>query len=207
MGIFDWLKRDPESKGMVRRRAVVIPHLPNVETMSNSIENTSSADGVSTLGLTVRLLEPGESASAIGAQYPRLPVIGVVPTSPLPEGCQRVHVNAPNWVHLMVRQEWYVYREHAEIPVWFDPKRNRIWRVDKDRLIEELLPEKPHAKALYDEYGLTGLPKEANETPGHVMNATQSMEGFIETTLSGASKIIAETGLSDLNPFDKKRED
>lgn len=202
MNLFGWLKRDPESKGMVRGRAVVIPHLPNVETISNSVESNFSADSISTLGVTVRLLKPDESAASVGSHYPRLPVTGLIRTSPIPEGCQRLHVNIPNWMHLKIRQERYVFKEHAEVPVWVDPKKDRIWRIDRDRLIEELLPERPHGLELYEKYGMSGIPDGAIKGAGMTMNATASLEGFVTTIFEGAADVVRETALKDLkNPF------
>lgn len=140
---------------MVRARAVVIPHAPSSEMVTNSVESNFSAESVSTLGVTVRLLKPGESAATVGSQYPRLPATGIIRTTPTPDGCQRLHVNVPNWIHLMVRQERYVNKMHADIPVWFDPSKDRIWKIDKDRLIEEQQPNRTRGIELWNKYGMT----------------------------------------------------
>lgn len=189
---------------MVRARAVVIPHLPNVEVTTGSVENTSSADSISTIGVTVRLLKQGESAASVGSQYPRLPITGVIRTTPVPEGCQRLHVNIPNWMHLQIRQERYVFEEHAEIPVWVDPKKDRIWRIDRERLIEELLPERPHGLELYEKYGISGIPEDAIKGAVMTMNATTSLEGFVTTIFEGAADVVRDTALKDLkSPFSR----
>lgn len=185
---------------------MVIPHLPNVETMSNSVENTSSADSISTIGVTVRLLKPAESAANVGSQYPRLPVTGVIRTTPVPEGCQRLHVNIPNWMHLQIRQERYVFKEHAEIPVWVDPKKDRIWRIDRDRLIEELLPERPHGLEVYEKYGMAGIPVDAIRGAAMTINATASLEGFVTTIFEGAADVVRETPLNDLKNIYKTKD-
>ncbi|MBC8064956.1 MAG: hypothetical protein H7Y17_09010 [Chlorobia bacterium] len=187
MNLFGWLKRDPESKGMAPGRAVVIPHAPNVETISNSVENNSSADSVSTLGVTVRLLKPGESAQSVGSQYPRLPTTGLIRTSPLPEGCQRLHVNVPNWIHLMVRQERYIHRIHADIPVWVDPAKDRIWRIDKEKLIEEMEPLRNQAIELWERYGMTG-----GDPSMQTFSAEGDLGGLIGGLLGKVSEVAHE---------------
>lgn len=113
-------------------------------------------------------------------------------------------MNIPNWMHLQIRQERYVFKEHAEIPVWVDPKKDRIWRIDRDRLIEELLPERPHGLELYEKYGMSGIPEDAIKGAGMAVGATASMEGFFTTIFEGADDVARETGLKDLkNPFAK----
>lgn len=180
MNLFGWLKRDPEAKGMVRGRAVVIPHLPNVETVTNSVENNFSANSVSTLGVTVRRLKPGESAKSVGEQYPRLPTTGMIRTTPVPAECQRLHVNVPNWMHLMIRQERYVYRPHAEIPVWIDPAKDRIWRIDKEKLMEEMEPHRTRGVELWDKYGLTDGDPNLRVDSEEEFNLEGLAEGWVE---------------------------
>lgn len=172
MKLFGWLNKDPEAKGLERGRAVVIPHAPSSETISNSVENFSHPTSVSTLGVTVRLLKPGESAHSVGSRYPRLPISGMIRTSPLPAGCQRLYVNVPNWIHLLVRQERYIHRLHAEVPVWVDPNTGRIDQIDKECLIEELEPLRPQALEIWEKWGMTGgdpstqMPQTTSSDPG-----------------------------------------
>lgn len=156
MGFFDFLKRDPVSKGYVPGRAVAIPHYPRVESASNVIENNFSADSVSTMGVTVRLLQPEESAEAVGSQYERIPATGIQKTTNVPDGCQRLHSNVPNWVRVLVKQEGHVHKMHTEIPVWVNPVKGKIDSINKDKLIEELMPERDRGRLIYSTVGMTG---------------------------------------------------
>lgn len=164
MKLFGWFKNDPVSKGLVPGRAVAIPHYPSVESRSNVVENSSSADSISTLSVTLRLLQSGETAQAVGSQYERLPPTGVHRTTRLPASCQRLHCNCPNWVHLMVRQEGYVHKEHTEVPVWVNPTTGKIDRIDKEKLIEELEPERERAHRIFEVAGIFGK-YELTESP------------------------------------------
>jgi hypothetical protein len=157
MGFFDFFKKkDPAAKGYLSGRAVAIPHYPRVETMSNNIENNHSADSVSTMGVTVRLLQPGESAEEIGSQYDRIPATGMERTTNVPDGCQRLHSNVPNWVRVLVKQEGHVHKLHTEIPVWVNPAKGRIDCIDKEKLIEELIPERDRSRLIFTTVGMTG---------------------------------------------------
>ena len=157
MGFFDFLKRkSPAEKGYVPGRAVAIPHYPRVESASNVVENTFSADSVSTMGVTVRLLQPGETAEAVGSQYERISATGVHRTTNVPDGCQRLHANVPNWVRVLVKQEGHVHKMHTEIPVWVNPANGKIDSINKDKLIEELMPERDRGRLIYDTVGMTG---------------------------------------------------
>lgn len=157
MGLFDIFKRkSPLEKGYEPGRAVAIPHYPRVESASNVIENSFSADSVSTMGVTVRLLQPGEVAETIGSQYDRISATGIHRTTNVPEGCQRLHCNVPNWVRVLVKQEGHVHKMHTEIPVWVNPAKEKIDSIDKDKLIEELMPERDRGRLIYDTVGMTG---------------------------------------------------
>lgn len=156
MGLFDFLKKSPEAKGYLQGRAVAIPHYPRVETISNSVENNSSADSISTMSVTVRLLQSGESAEAVGSQYERISPVGFHKTTNVPEGCQRLHCNVPNWVRVLVKQEGHVHKMHTEIPVWVNPAKGRIDSVNKEKLIEELMPERDRGRLIFKTVGMTG---------------------------------------------------
>lgn len=176
MGLFDWLKKDPAAKGWVPGRAVAIPHYPRSESRSNVVENSSSANSVSTLSVTVRPLQPGDLAEEVGGQYPRLKPVGSHKTTNLPDGCQRLHVNVPNWVHLLVRQEGWVHRLHTEIPVWIDPASGQAKQIDKEKLVQELERERERATRIFDTAGMNGRLPETD--PGFAESARMSgMEG------------------------------
>lgn len=191
MKLFGWFRNDPESKGLVPGRAVAIPHYPRIEIRSSSVENNSSADSISTLSVTLRLLQSGESAREVGSKYERLPP-GIHQTTNVPEGCQRLHCNCPNWVHLLVRQEGYVYKEHTEVPVWVNPQTGKMDRIDKDKLIQELEPERERARRIFDDAGMLGSPRDAIPTPsaepvGNIGGVLEEMFGQIGLTQETAS--------------------
>jgi len=194
MKLFGWFKNDPESKGWVPGRAVAIPHYPRVESRSNAVENTSSANSVSTLSVTLRLLQPGDTAESVGSQYERLPIGVKHKTTNLPEGCYRLHCNVPNWVHLMVRQEGYVHKEHTEVPVWVNPVSGKIERIDKDKLLEELEPEKERAKHIWDEAGLFGKLDKAASTAAMADRSEDLgafVGGLVGMAASGADTVVS----------------
>ena len=203
MNLFGWLKRDPESRGMVRGRAVVIPHLPNVEMTTNSVESNFSANSVSTLGVTVRRLKPGESAVTVGEQYPRLPTTGMIRTTPVPPECQRLHVNVPNWMHLMIRQERFVYRLHAEIPVWIDPAKDKIWRIDKEKLMEEMEPYRAKGIEMWDRYGMVDGDPNMRVDSEEELGLEGLVEGWIGKVTAGVyNSAAASTTNAPSSPAD-----
>ena len=124
--------------------------------MSNVIENFNGAELVSTLAVTVCPLAEGESAEEVGGRFERFPPVGVFRTTPVPKGCARVYGNVPNWVHLLVRQTEHVHRMHTVVPVWIDPVSGRIDRMDKERLIESLMPERARGIEIYEVTGIMG---------------------------------------------------
>jgi hypothetical protein len=191
MKLFGWLKNDPGSKGLVPGRAVAIPHYPRVETLSSSVENNFSANSVSTLSVTLRLLQPGDTAEAIGSQYERLPPKMMHRTTNTPDRCQRLHCNCPNWVHLLVRQEGYVHKEHTEVPVWVNPATGKMDRIDKDKLIEELEPERERALLIWKVAGMSGpyieggaVPEEAEGVPQAASMGTPTGEDAFKPDMS-----------------------
>lgn len=171
MRLFGWLIRDPEKKGMVRGRAVAIAHNPTVEVRSNVVENSFGPDSISTLSVTVKLLKTGEFAGEVGSVYKH-----TVVNSPVPAGCTRVHCNVPNWVHVLVRQDGQMYRRNTEVPVWVNPETGKIYKVDKDKLIEELLPDKEEASYLYNNPHAIHRPGQG-ETLEDVLEAISKMVG------------------------------
>lgn len=156
MKLFGWFRRDPVSRGWVPGRAVAIPHYPRVEMRSSVVENNFSADSISTLSVTLRLLQSGETAESVGSQYERLAPTGIHHTTNTPDGCQRLHCNVPNWVHLMVRQEGWVHKLHTEVPVWVNPADGKMTRIDKEKLIEELEPDRERGRHIFQVAGMMG---------------------------------------------------
>lgn len=157
MKLFSWFSKSPADKGWIPGRAVAIPHYPSSENGSWVVENSSGANSISSLFVTLRPLATGEKADYVGGKYPRLEPSRVHRTTPTPEGCYRMQVNVPNWVHILVRQEGYVHKLHTEVPVWIDPKSGKIAEIDKDKLIEELMPEKDRAVHIFNVAGIHGL--------------------------------------------------
>lgn len=153
MKFLKWLMGDPEARGWVAGRSVAIPHYPSVETISNSIENSSSATAVSTLSVTVCLLNEGESAEEVGSRYPRLAAGVMHKTTREPDGCYRLHCNVPNWVRILVKQEEHTIRLHTEVPVWVDPSSGKAVRIDKEKLIESLIPDRDYAIEAWNKGG------------------------------------------------------
>lgn len=156
MKLFNWFSKSPAEKGWVPGRAVVIPHYPTVENGSWVVENSSGANSVSSLFVTLRPLAAGEKAEDIGSLYPRLEPLGVHRTTPVPDGCFRMQVNVPNWVHILVRQEGYVHKLHTEVPVWIETSGGKVMEIDKEKLIEELSPEKDRAEQIFSVAGMHG---------------------------------------------------
>lgn len=156
MKLFGWLFKSPADKGWIAGRAVAIPHYPTSESGSWVVENSSGAESISSLFVTLHPLSTGERAEDVRSRYPRLEPSRIHRTTPVPEGCFRLQANVPNWVHILVRQEGYVHKQHTEVPVWLDPQTGKIVEIDKDKLIEELMPEKERAVHIFNVAGMLG---------------------------------------------------
>lgn len=133
----------------MRAMSVSIPHIPSSESISNSVENSSGPNAVSTVSLTLRPFADGETADQLGSQYPPLNRTGSNRATPVPAGCYRLHANVPNWAHVLVRQDYYFAHPNAEVPVWLDPATGKIMAIDKEGLVEYYESRKAWASEIW----------------------------------------------------------
>jgi hypothetical protein len=145
-------KSENSSKDLVPGRAVSVPRNYHATVKLDVGETAVTVNSVTKIGLTLRLLKPGETAESLSSTYEIEAKAGLPDHALGPESeLQRLRFYVPNWVEILLRQEGYVYRQYTEVPVWIDRTTGRIDSVDVDKLIAELEPERENACRIWSE--------------------------------------------------------